>query len=153
MIKFGIADYFAKKLIYDVNRVSFSFLFDESTKNQVKKQYDWYISYWSLSYDQVVSAYAGSLFVGLKSELKSDYLLHLGMDGSDVSLSFENKLGSNLESINTSFLRIGTYSLHPTHIAFRKGIKSLYSNTIYIPGEKESTFDLDDFFKDLHFFL
>ena len=31
MIKFGIADYLVKKLIYDVNRVLFSFLFDEST--------------------------------------------------------------------------------------------------------------------------
>ena len=153
MIKFGIADYFAKKLIYDVNRVSFSFLFDESTNNQVKKQFDGNVSYWPLSYDQVVSAYAGSLFLGLKSELKSDYLLHLGTDGPNVSLSFENKLGSNLESINTSFLRIGTCSLHPTHIAFRKGIKSLYSNTINISGEKESTFDLDDFFNYLHFFF
>ena len=88
MIKFGIADYFAKKLIYDVNRVSFSFLFDESTNNQVKKQYDGNVSYWPLSYDQVVSTYAGSLFLGLKSELKSDYLLHLGTDGPKVSLSF-----------------------------------------------------------------
>ena len=92
-------------------------------------------------------------FVDEKLELKSDYLLHLGMDGPNVNLSFENKLESNLESINTSFLRIGTCSLHPTHTAFRKGIKSLYSNTINISGEKESTFDLDDFFNDLHFFF
>ena len=75
------------------------------------------------------------------------------MDGPNVNLSFENNLESTLESINTSFLRIGTCSLHPTHIAFRKGIKSLYSNTINISGEKESTFDLDDFFNDLHFFF
>ena len=88
-----------------------------------------------------------------KLELKSDYLLHLGMDGPNVNLSFENKLESHLQSINTSFLRIGTSSVHPTHIPFRKGIKSLYSNTINISGEKESTFDLDDFFNDLHFFF
>ena len=75
------------------------------------------------------------------------------MAGPNVNLSFENELESNLESINTSFLRIGTSSLHPTHTAFRKGIKSLYSNTINISGEKESTFDLDDFFNDLHFFF
>ena len=31
-----IADYLIKKLIYDVNCVPFSFLFDESTNNQVK---------------------------------------------------------------------------------------------------------------------
>ena len=64
MIKFGIADYLTKKLIYNVNHVPFLFLFDESTNNQVKKQYDGYVSYWSPRYDQVVSAYAGSLFVG-----------------------------------------------------------------------------------------
>ena len=39
-----------------------------------------------------------------------------------------------------------------THTAFQKGIKSLYLNTINISREKESTFDLDDFFNDLHFF-
>ena len=168
VIKFGIADYLTKTLIFDVNRVPFLFLFDESTNNQIKKQYDGYVSYWSPRYDQVVSAYASSLFVGHcnaddlvehynnfvdKLELKSDYLLHLGMDGPNVNLSFENNLESTLESINTSFLRIGTCSLHPTHIAFRKGIKSLYSNTINISGEKESTFDLDDFFNYLHFFF
>ena len=59
------------------------------------------------------------------------------MDGTNVNLSFENKLESNLEGINTSFLRIGTCSLHPTCTAFRKGIKILYSNTIKIPEEKE----------------
>ena len=51
VIKFGIADYLTKKLIYDVNRVPFSFLFDESTNSQVKKQYDGYVSYWSPRYD------------------------------------------------------------------------------------------------------
>ena len=75
------------------------------------------------------------------------------MAGPNVNLSFENELESNLESINTSFLRIGTCSLHPTHTAFRKGIKSLYSNTVNLSGEKESTFDLDQFFTDLHFFF
>ena len=74
------------------------------------------------------------------------------MDGRIVNLSLENKLESNLESINTSFLRIGTFSLHPTHTAFRKSINSLYLNTINISGEKESTFDhLGDFFNNLHF--
>ena len=132
------------------------------------KNYDGYVSFWSPRYDQVVFAYAGSFFVGHcnaddlvehynhfvdKLELESDYLLHLGMDGPNVNLSFENKLESNLESINTSFLRIGTCSLHLTHTVFRKDIKSLYSNTINISGEKESAFDLDDFFNDLHFFF
>ena len=141
VIKFGIADYLTMKLIYDVNRALFSFLFDESTTNQVRKQYNEYVSYWSPRYDQVVSAYAGSLFVGHcnaddlvehynnfidKLELKSDYFLNLGMDGPNVNLSFENKLESTLESINTSFLRIGTCSLHPTHTALKRYQESLF---------------------------
>ena len=74
------------------------------------------------------------------------------MDGPNVNLLFENKVESNLESINTS-LRIGTCSLHTIHTAFRKYIMSLYSNTVNISGGKESTFDLHDFFKDLNFFF
>ena len=76
------------------------------------------MSHWSPRYDQVASAYASSLFVGHCNaddlvehynhfvdnlELKSDYLLHLGMDDPNVDLSFENKLQSNLESINIPF--------------------------------------------------
>lgn len=62
VIKFGIADCLKEKLIYNVNRVSF--LFNESTNNQVKKQYDGYVSYYSRRYHQAVSVYGGSLFVG-----------------------------------------------------------------------------------------
>ena len=114
----------------------------------------------------MVSTYADSLFVGHcnaddlvehnhffdKLELKSDYLLHLGMDDPNVNLSFENKLEPNVESIKTSFLRIGTCLL-PTHTAFRKVIKSLYWNTVNISGEQELPFDLDGFFNGLHFFF
>ena len=35
VIKFGTADYLTKKLIYNVNRVPFSFLFNQSRNNQV----------------------------------------------------------------------------------------------------------------------
>ena len=132
VIKFGIADHLTKKFIYHVNCVPFSFLFDQSTNNQVKKQYG-YASYQSPRYDQVVSAYAGSLFVGHcneddlvehynhfvdKLELKSDYLLHLGMDGPIVNLSFKNKLESNLESINTSFFKDKNLFIEPYPYCF-----------------------------------
>lgn len=164
-IKFGIAENLRKKLIYDVNNVPYSFLFDETTNNQVKKQYDAYLSYWSNRHDKVVCAYVGSLFVGhctavdlvehydefvKRMELDSSYLLHLGMDGPNVNMSFENKLAESLREINTSFLRLGSCSLHPTHSAFRRGIKKLYRNTY--GDSNKLTFDLDDFFTDTHFF-
>lgn len=47
VIKFGLAPYFKKELIYDVRNTPFSFLFDETTKSQAKKQYDAYVLYWS----------------------------------------------------------------------------------------------------------
>ena len=40
VIKFGIADYVKKKLINDAKDTPYSFLFDETTTSQVKKQYD-----------------------------------------------------------------------------------------------------------------
>ena len=39
VIKYGIADHFKKQLIYDVKNTPYSFLFDETTNSQVKKQY------------------------------------------------------------------------------------------------------------------
>lgn len=75
------------------------------------------------------------------------------MDGPNVNPAFENELASNLENINTYFLRIGVCPLHPTHAAFCRDIKKFYFNTVDVSGEKEiSTFDLDNFFNDLHFF-
>ena len=43
LVKFGIANYLKKKLIYDVNNTPNSFLFDETTNSQVKKQCDAYV--------------------------------------------------------------------------------------------------------------
>ena len=45
VIKYGIADHLKKQLIYDVKNTSYSFLFDETTNSQVKKQYDGYVIY------------------------------------------------------------------------------------------------------------
>ena len=130
VIKFGIADYLTKKLIYDANHVPFLFLFDE-----VKKQYGEYVSYWSPRYDQVVSVYAGSLFVGHcnaddlvehynhfvdKLELKSDYLLHLGMDDPNANLSFENKLESNLRKYQYIFFKDKNLFIAPYPYCFSK---------------------------------
>ena len=156
-VKFGIAENLKKKLIYDVKKVPYSFLFDETTNINVKKQYDAYLSYWSKHHDQVVCAYMGSLFVGhcnaenlvehyeefvKQLQLDSSYLLHLSMDGPNVNLSFENKLAASLDEMGTFFLRLGSCSLHPTHTAFRKGIKKLHQCV-----------DIDEFFTDIHFFF
>ena len=87
----------------------------------------------------------------------SSHLLHFGMDGPKVNLSFENKMSALLEQSNDTFLKLGSCSLHPVHTAFANGIKALFQGEVIIEdkdgNKKESTFDLDDFFQDLHFFF
>ena len=167
MINHGIAFYLKKKLVEDVSDTPYSFLFDETTTSQVKKQYDGYLLYWSRKDGRVVHSYCGSIFVGHclhedlvnhyqefadQFHLNSGYLLHFGMDGPNVNLAFENKMSTLLSQSNTGFLKLGSCSLHPVHTAFANGIKKLFVCYITV-GEKTTKFDLDDFFQDLHFFF
>ena len=86
--------------------------FNESITSQVRKQLEIYVFYWSKIYDQVVSGYGGSCFIGhcttddllkhvqelLKSlNLKESFLVHVGMDGLNVSLKFEKELEAVLK--------------------------------------------------------
>ena len=84
-------------------------------------------------------------------------LLHFGMDGPNTNLSFERKMTKYLEENNTTILMIITCSLDPVHSAFPKGIKKFIQCTFQdiSSSEKEKTgsFNIDDFFQDLHFFF
>ena len=120
------------------------------------KQYDGYVQYWSYSEHKIVNRYCGSPFLGhctsddlvdhfkqfmLDNELVPNYLLHLGMDGPNVNLAFQEKLSKYLrDNLDKSFLNLGTCSLHPVHTAFRRGITSM-------------SCDLGQFFTDIHFFF
>ena len=55
-----------------LKRKPFSLLFDETTAQQVKKQFDIYLQYWS-SENQTSDIYAGSYFIG---HCNSDQLFH-----------------------------------------------------------------------------
>ena len=101
-IQFGIAPYFKDELAKDIKGAGFSFKFDETTPSQVKKQYDGYITYFSKNLQKVITAYVGSLFVGLFEFMKTlnldtDFLLSIGMDGPSVNKSFKKKLINELE--------------------------------------------------------
>ena len=155
-LQFGIAPHCKEALIFDVKRTPFTFKFDETTNQNVDKQYDGYLQYWSNEESKIVNRYCGSLFLGhcysddlvdhfkhfmADNELNPDYLLHLGMDGPSTNLAFQRKLGEALDKTHkTSFLNLGTCSLHPVHTAFRKGITSMAC-------------DIDSLFIDLHFFF
>ena len=61
------------------------------------------------------------------NELDSNYLLYLSMDGPNVNLAFQEKLSKHLrDNLDKSFLSPGTCSLHPVHIAFIRGITSMF---------------------------
>ena len=115
-IQYGIAPYLKQKLIYDVKDKPFTFKFDGTTIRNVSKQYDAYLQYWSKSYNQIVDAYCGSLFLGhytsdnlvehykhFAKELNLDLLI--GMDGPNVNLSFEKKLNETGRRHGCSFLK------------------------------------------------
>ena len=104
MIKFSIVQYVCRKLNKDVADTPFSFLFDETTNSQVKKQNDRYFMYWAKQGRRVVHRYCGLLFVGHSYAdallnhyldfvnvlgLDSFVLLHFRMDGPNTNFSFE----------------------------------------------------------------
>ena len=156
-IQFGIAPYVKEMLIFDINnRTPFTFKFDETTTSQIQKQYDGYIQFWSKKRNRVESRYCGSLFVGHcktedliehfkhsvdKMKWNLGYLLHLGMDGPAVNLSFQTRLTNTLFENNKVLLDIGTCCLHMTHNGFSKGLHSLDFNL------EQFIVDLNSFFK------
>lgn len=155
-LQFGIAPYCKEALLFDIKRTPFTFKFDETTNQNVDKQYDGYLQYWSRAEGKIVNRYVGSLFLGHctsddlvehfnhfmdENQLDPNFLLHLGMDGPATNLAFQRKLSAHLEKNNsTSFLDLDTCSLHPVHTAFRNGITSM-------------SCDIDSLFIDLHFFF
>ena len=80
-----------------------------------------------------------------------------------LNLSFESKRTHKLSEVDTFFLKLGSYSRHPVHSAFQRGIRQLFlgqvpsatSNSEGSGGlpQKRGTFDLDDFFTDIHSFF
>ena len=131
-----------------------SFLFDETTTQQVKKQVDAYLQYWS-SQNQISNIYAGSYFVGHcnsdqlfdhfhhfinELELNPNLLLHLGMDGPNANLKFQRHLAKYCDEKGVSFFNIDICLLHKVHGSFKHGIESL-------------PIDIDQFAVDLHGFF
>ena len=98
-VKYDLAEY--------LEGVPWTFKFDETMTSQVKKTYDAYVRYWSKVHDCITSNYLRSHFVchccvtdlvdhykTFKKlfKMNNNLLLHLGMDGPKVNLSFETKL-------------------------------------------------------------
>ena len=140
-MQFGIVPYVRRKLLDEVKDQGFFFKFDESTTEQVKKYYDAYFTYHYLSQQEIVTSYWGSLFVGHctaedltkhfdkfmnRYDLNVQTLLNIGMHGPSVNKKFERKLLESLEkNESTTFICIGTCSLHVANSSFGKGMATL----------------------------
>ena len=158
LVQFGIAPHIKSLILKDFEHTPFSFKFDETTTSQTKKQYDAYVTYFSKTMQQVLTTYAGSVFVGhctdahllehfrgFMRELKLDtnYLLSIGMDGPYVNLSFERKLREELQvSKGNNFLSIGSCVLHTVNNSFGEGMKII-----------KLIIDIEQFLCDVHFFF
>lgn len=156
LVQFGIGPWILEHLKEDLKDAPFSFLFDETTTIQVKKQYDAYIRYESKRFNNIVDRYCGSLFLGhcdanqlvknfftfaLNMDWNSFYLIQLSMDGPRTNLSFEKKMVEKLKQNNgKTIIDIGTCPLHQVHNSYEKALKKL-------------NFDFDSFAQDLHFFF
>ena len=94
-----------EKFSEDLKVVPFMFKFDESTNQQVKKQYDGYFQYWPGKHSCIKISYCGTVMVDHypaekllehflefveKVELDLCLMLHLSMNGPNVNLKFEN---------------------------------------------------------------
>lgn len=103
IVQFRIASYLRECLLEDMTKTPFTFLFDETTTAQVKKQYDGYVQYFSKKKNFIVNNYPHSLYLGhcTANDLKDHffeifrtmnfdlkYLLQISMDGPNVNLSF-----------------------------------------------------------------
>ena len=131
VLQFGTVAYFRKSILKDFKDQSFTFNFDGSTTNQVKKQYDAFVQFWSSLHQQIVNRYCGSVFVGHCGSEKllnqffefgkvivwgNRFLLHIGMDGPNVNLKFQEDLRKHfLQATGQKFLDIDTCTLHKVH--------------------------------------
>lgn len=153
IIEYGIAPHIREIVMKDIKERPFTFHFDETTTSQVKKQYDGYVTYYSLSKKEIRTSYCGTLFVGRctaedlithfyefmkKVGLDPTFMLSLGMDGPNVNILFQKKLLNDLSIIN-----IGTCPLHVVSIGFGKAVLSI----------KGSIVDLDEMAIDFYFFF
>ena len=132
VITFGLSSYFKESLKNCFYSKSFCFKFDETTTNQINKQSDGFVQYWSKSQYKIAMAYCGSLFVDHfpadkrvehfftfieKIGLDDKFILHLGMDGPNFNLKFQTLLlqSNLLAEAKTTFLNIGTLHMSTAH--------------------------------------
>ena len=135
MLQFGIAPIIRERILTDLKGKLFSFRFDETTTSQIKKQYDGYASYFSETFQRIVTSYLGTLFVGKctandivkdlhllmkKHDLDIDFIIGIRMDGQNVNLLFFKKLSDAFEAKGKVLIDAVVCALHTVTNAFGK---------------------------------
>lgn len=117
----------------------FTFIFDEATTNQKKKQMDLLLRFWNEELNQIVTRYLGSLYFGrataadlasmLEDIMNSDEydipwerLFFLSSDGPNINKAVWRKLNEKIKGKGyKGLVALITCTLHIMHNAFRKG--------------------------------
>ena len=87
MIQFSIAPVIEEQILDDLKKKPFTFRFDETTRSQIKKQYDGYATFFSDKFKRVVTTYLGTLFVGkcTADDLYKDLNVLMKQKGLDIN--------------------------------------------------------------------
>ncbi|KAJ8033350.1 hypothetical protein HOLleu_23560 [Holothuria leucospilota] len=138
LISDGLGPYFLKKMVSDVGQAYYTIHFDETTTNQVKKQMDVLLRYFSSSKGMVQvrfvraiifgHAYAdrvsGELLDTIRNlKLPIHHLLSISCDGPNVNKSIKRQLESAVvEGGAKGLVDVGFCTIHVVHNAFRKAL-------------------------------
>ena len=138
LISDGLGPYFLKNMIADVGEAYYTIHFDETTTNQVKKQMDVLLRYFSSSKGMVQVRFLRAIMLGhayadrVSEELLDTirdlklplhHLLSISCDGPNVNKSIKRQLESAaVEGGAKGLVDIGFCTIHVVHNAFRKAL-------------------------------
>ena len=151
---YGIAPYFKKLMLRNMENEPFVLMFDESLNEHLqKKQLDIIVRYWH--HDMIRSRYFSSEFLGhakatdvldvITSSIEClglSRLVQISMDGPNVNWSFHAKISNVIqEDHGKKLLNIGSCGLHTMHNAFKAGARASEWDLMYFLTSLYTLFD------------
>jgi hypothetical protein len=142
IISHGLDPYFHNILIDDIKKSSsfYTLEVDETTTEQMKKQFDMHVRFWSETADMVSVRFLGASFLGhayaikLQEEIENALskdgislrnLIMLSSDGPNVNKALFTSLNDACKLTGSSGLvDIGTCSIHKVHNAFGEALSA-----------------------------
>ena len=141
IVRHGLSEAILNELKADINSSegTFTFMLDETTTAQVKKQCDFLCRYWSEASDEVITRYVTSSFfahtsaealknmvldVFQSADIDIEKLSNLSLDGPNINKGLHRRVDAYLrEGTNRSgLLDFHPCPLHKVHTGFHRGI-------------------------------